>query len=80
MKEKIFIILLAVLILSGNIEGNVLASQATSQESLAIEQNYAISPRAEIIDWRYKVVNGVLYKRLYNYTRQEWVGKWIRVG
>lgn len=29
------------------------------------------------IDWKYKSVSGKYYKRLYNYTRQEWIGEWI---
>ncbi|MCH1982526.1 hypothetical protein MCG98_08100 [Ruminococcus sp. OA3] len=37
-----------------------------------------ITPRADIIDWRYKNVNGVCYMRLYNYTKKQWVGDWIR--
>ena len=26
-----------------------------------------------------KSVNGVLYKRKYDYTLRKWIGKWIRV-
>lgn len=33
--------------------------------------------RADTIGWKYKSVNGKCYKRLYNYTRQEWIGEWI---
>ena len=33
--------------------------------------------RDDTIDWKYKSVNGKCYKRLYNYTRQEWIGEWI---
>ena len=35
--------------------------------------------RAEIYEWRYKLENGKLYKRLYNCTRGEWVGAWILI-
>lgn len=38
-----------------------------------------VSPRADQIEWLYKVVDEVLYMRQYNYTRGEWVGDWIRV-
>ena len=37
----------------------------------------AITPYSAIIEWRYKVENGRLYRRLYNYTEQCWVGDWI---
>ena len=29
--------------------------------------------------WKYKVVNGNLYKRKYNRVTGEWVGKWMPV-
>ena len=37
-------------------------------------------PCSEIIEWRYKFEDGKIYKRLYNYSRAEWVGEWIYVG
>ena len=39
----------------------------------------SIETRASDIGWRYKSVNGVLYKRKYEYTLRKWIGKWIRV-
>lgn len=38
-----------------------------------------ISPQSDIIDWRVSMINGKLYKRLYNYSTGEWVGPWILV-
>ncbi len=38
-----------------------------------------ISPKANDIVWKFKLVNGVLYKRQYDYTRNQWIGDWIRV-
>lgn len=38
--------------------------------------NIQIQPRADIIDWRYKVVDRKLYRRQYNYTKQKWIGEW----
>ena len=38
-----------------------------------------INPRADIIKWRYKTVNGELYRRKYNYTRHIWIGHWEKV-
>ena len=34
-------------------------------------------PCSEIIEWRYKIEDGKVYKRLYNYSRAEWIGDWI---
>ncbi|MGN1166610.1 MAG: hypothetical protein ACI4S2_09335 [Lachnospiraceae bacterium] len=38
----------------------------------------SISPYTDNIGWRYKTVNGVLYKRKYNYTTKQWIGDWIK--
>lgn len=35
-----------------------------------------IAPHSAIIDWRYKIENGKLYRRQYNYTEQCWIGEW----
>ena len=37
-------------------------------------------PYSDIIEWRFKIENGKLYKRLYNYSRAEWESdEWIYV-
>lgn len=37
----------------------------------------AIETYADQFVWRYKVINGRLYKRLYNTSTDSWVGNWI---
>lgn len=37
-------------------------------------------PRTDIKEWRYKVMNGNLYKRLYNYSTGHWETDWIFVA
>lgn len=32
------------------------------------------------IKWIYKTVDGKTYKRLYNYSTNEWIGDWILVS
>ena len=32
--------------------------------------------RAPALEWRYKFIDGKLYRRLYNCSTQEWVGDW----
>ena len=39
----------------------------------------AINPKAEDIRWVYKTIGNTLYKRLYNFTKDEWIGDWILV-
>ncbi len=49
------------------------------QEAYAMANNEEeIMPLADIIVWKYKTENGVLYKRQYNQTKKCWVGGWIR--
>lgn len=37
--------------------------------------------KADKIGWRYEMrEDGKLYKRLYNYTTDSWIGDWIPVG
>lgn len=35
-----------------------------------------IVPHSDIIEYRYMVVDGDLYRRLYNYTQEHWIGEW----
>lgn len=42
----------------------------------AASQTILNEPRADIIEWRYKVENGKMYRRQYNYSKQEWIGDW----
>ena len=55
-------------------------SQAYSYENISISDPSIISPLADILEWRYKVDNGKLYKRLYNATEDTWIGQWILVN
>jgi hypothetical protein len=52
--------------------------QITSNAQIIIETPPEISLRAAIIEWRYKIIDGWLYKRQYNYSTSEWVGNWIK--
>ena len=52
---------------------SVHASEASREITVSEE---GIDPHSEMIEWRYKVVDGVMYRRLYNYTEQHWVGEW----
>lgn len=38
-----------------------------------------VSPCSDDIRWRYKFIDGILYRRKYNYTKEIWIGKWERV-
>lgn len=34
---------------------------------------------ADRIGWKYKNINGKPYKRLYNFSKDQWIGNWIPV-
>lgn len=36
----------------------------------------SIAPRSDDIRWVFKEENGKLYRRLFNYTKNCWVGEW----
>lgn len=59
----------------------VLFSPATTLTAeAAVASNEAVSPCADSIGWRFKEENGKLYKRLYNYSTDNWIGNWIYVS
>lgn len=73
MKKIINVILLLTLILScGFIQPvSILANEA--------DRPLTVESRADIIGWRYKTENGRVYKRLFNYSKNKWIGDWILV-
>lgn len=50
----------------------------TNTAYAATSDSETVMPLSDRIIWRYKTINGVLYKRLYNVTKQQWVGNWIK--
>ena len=55
------------------------ATVACDAQAQAAASADAIAPHADILEWRVKIENGKLYKRLYNTSTMEWVGDWIYV-
>ncbi len=53
---------------------------AKTPELYATEITNQISPRADNLEWRFKIINGLLHRRLYNATRNIWVGDWEPVN
>ena len=37
---------------------------------------YTAVPYADIIGWRYTSIDGKMYRRQYNYSKQTWIGEW----
>lgn len=47
-------------------------------EDTAVEATSDVIARAPYTEWRYKVINGQLYKRLYDATHEKWLTDWIK--
>lgn len=77
MKKRIKTIMLALIVLCANF--SAMPIMAAQQNMMHIEEN-DIQPRTDIKEWKYAVINGNLYKRLYNYTRNRWETDWILVA
>ena len=73
--KRLFSLTLVIAVCSGF----TLAEQSAFSLSIApikAAQATTITPRAPIIEWRFKAVDGKLYKRQYNCSTQEWIGEW----
>lgn len=87
MKRILLILLSCMIIISAGVTA-VFAEEIVSDPNEPLEYSFVIesseegeevNPRADIIGWRYKIMNGHLYRRKYNYTKQIWIGHWERV-
>lgn len=77
---------LALMLISFGITASLLTSNVSAQsyieeshlqyQNVSITDHAEVTPFAPIIDWRYKVVDGKLYRRQYNYSTQQWIGEW----
>lgn len=58
----------------------ICATSVSAQSLTSYEQssNFILNDsRKDRIDWVYKVIDGKLYKRLYNFSQKIWIGDWI---
>lgn len=70
-----------IILFSGSVCLPFMTSSVYAASSEVIEYddgNAEIIPSSTDIEWRYKYINGTLYKRKYNKTTHEWVGSWIK--
>lgn len=72
MRKKIIILLASIMVF-----GSSNLVQASSDQMENIAQETIIEPRKDDIRYVYEVRDGKLYKRLYNYSKDKWVGDWI---
>lgn len=55
------------------------SAQEMQVVSVAEVSQEEAQPRTDIKEWRFKVMNGHLYKRLYNRSTGNWETDWILV-
>lgn len=73
MKKKILLIMISVC-------GFIVMPATVTAETRNLEINNSLNENSvysDIYVWRYKIIDDVLYKRLYNTSTQTWVGDWI---
>lgn len=56
-----------------NMTSHACEAVVVEDQDLLAENGVARSP---IIEYRYKIVDGELYRRLYNYSDGYWIGDW----
>lgn len=78
MKKRVKLIVCTLAVL-----GTLLCATPTmagqSNNEMETYASSTIQPRTAIKEWVFKVENGNLYKRLYNYTTGHWETDWIFV-
>lgn len=45
----------------------------------AVPSASIVQPYSDIIKYRFTIIDNKIYKRLFNYSRSEWIGDWIYV-
>ena len=77
LNKFIFLFLLSFISI-GVLSGSILSAQNTSRETAtAVSEEDSSVYSGDVIVWKYKTMNGKLYKRKYNKTTKKWIGNWI---
>lgn len=72
---KLLVVLLMCVVLVGTYSS--FAEDLVTTYAVDIVENIQSQMEADVLVWRYKVENSLLYMRLYNSTTNEWIGDWI---
>jgi hypothetical protein len=86
MKKKFLTLCLTLALSTQVLAFTALPVHAASTSDVAVtvsdsdDSDEGITLYSDVLGWRTKEVNGKTYRRLYNYTRHEWVGDWILIG
>lgn len=72
---KVFIITLAI----GGLN-TAITVHAAAYLPQTVARETTPSPRVDNFVWRYKIIDGKMYKRLYNEKSGEYIGDWILIA
>lgn len=78
MRKNMKILMCTLAVLGISTLSSPVALVKNMMEPIVVEAD-AAEARAYIYEWYYKVIDGHLYKRLFNETTEEWVGDWILI-
>lgn len=61
--------------------GVFLPTSISAHASVDVKEYQAaeITPRKDIIEWRFKLIDGHWYKRLWNASKAKWLTDWIKI-
>ena len=77
LNKFIFLFLLSFISI-GVFSGSIVSAKNTASEpSIAVSEEDSSVYSGDVIVWKYKTMNGKLYKRKYNKTTKKWIGNWI---
>lgn len=77
LNKFIFLFLLSFISI-GVFSGSIVSAQDTASEpSITVSEEDSSVYSSDVIVWKYKIMNGKLYKRKYNQTTKKWIGNWI---
>lgn len=77
-KKRFASFIIYCIVISFTLNVNVLAGSVLDDSYVMENTELNVEPTAAEIVWKYKIENGVLYKRQYNTSTKEWIGDWIR--
>ena len=76
--NKLILLFLFGFISIGVFSGSIVSAQDTSNApSIVVSEEDSSVYSGDVIVWKYKTMNGKLYKRKYNQTTKKWIGNWI---
>lgn len=65
-----------ILLITSIVACSNLVKADVSVKAMSSNHETRIEPCADEIRYRYKIIDGKVYRRLFNYSKNEWIGQW----